>query len=484
MTTAMPTASTNPGGFARPMPKARWPVVAAILLILYFIAFFTFAILTQRGLVADGSHYFIRILRERTVVSPEKSRWFANLLTEWPILLAVRSHIKDLPTLSYLYSFGLFYLSAVTPVLSWFLLPTERKGLITLPLLALLFGWMASCYAAIGQSQVMALWFWPTAFALAFSNAHSTRAAAVTLLLAIPTILMHEAMCFLGPILAIIALSRIAGDRKPFARCFWFGIGLWMLAGCAIALYFTLFSYKHPDRMDFVTGLVRFHFVFWAPQSVNPPVVVAVAAALAMLFCCIRERPARALLPLWLPAFALFLFAAGFAPVIAPGFFAPQLQYDARSWVVAVPLLLVVAVVAIRLRLLPVPSTARPMLAMIVALTAVSQITWQVAATAKWDQFVDDFRQVLATDRGFVPYDTAFGSGTTNPPSVLSLLVTDWTLPSLSIALAPQGHVSSIVGNPGPILWQPFDPADPAALPRIAGVDYTAYLDALPLTRP
>jgi hypothetical protein len=257
-----------------------------------------------------------------------------------------------------------------------------------------------------------------------------------------------------------------------------------MLAGCAIALYFTLVSFKQPDRIDFITGLVRFHFVFWAPQRVNTPALVAAAAAVAMLFCCIRERSARALLPIWLPVFALFLFSAGFAPVIAPGFFAPQLQFDARSWVVAVPLLLVVAAVANKLKLLPVPSTARPMLAMIVALTAVSQTTWQIAATVKWDQFVDDFRQVLANDRGFVPFDTAFGSGGTNRPSALSLLVTDWTLPSLSIALAPQGHVSSIVGNPGPISWQPFDPADPAALPRITGVDYTAYLDALPLTRP
>lgn len=480
----MTTASANLGNSDRPTPKARWPVAAAILLTLYFIAFLTFAILTQRGLVADGSHYFIRILREHTVVSPEKSRWFANLLTEWPILVALRCQINDLPMLSYLYSFGLFYLGAVTPVLSWFLLPKACKGLITLPLLALFFGWMASCYGAISQSQVMALWFWPTAFALAFSSPHSTRAAVVTLLLAIPTILMHEAMCFLGPILAIIALSRVAGDRGLFARCFWLGIGLWMLAGCAVALYFTLVSFKQPDRMDFITGLVGFHFLFWAPQSVNTPVLVALAAAAAMLFCCIRERPARALLPIWLPVFALFLFSAGFAPFIAPGFFAPQLQYDARSWVVAVPLLLVAAAIANRLKWLPVPSTVRPMLAMIVALTAVSQTTWQIAATVKWDQFVDDFRQVLANDRGFVAFDTAFGSGGTNRPSALSLLITDWTLPSLSIALAPQGHVSSIVGNPGPISWQPFDPADPAALPRITGVDYTAYLDALPLTRP
>ena len=143
------------------MPGGLWPKIgsdaqvttavrgAAVVLGAYFIGFLIFAILAQRGLVGDGAGYFLRLLVRRTVVSPEVSRWAANLLTEWPVLLALSAGITDTTTLSCLYSLGLFYPSAATLALSWLLLAPGHKGLFALPLLSLVFGWMGSSYGII-----------------------------------------------------------------------------------------------------------------------------------------------------------------------------------------------------------------------------------------------------------------------------------------------------------------------------------------------
>jgi hypothetical protein len=50
----------------------------------------------------------------------------------------------------------------------------------------------------------------------------------------------------------------------------------------------------------------------------------------------------------------------------------------------------------------------------------------------------------------------------------------------MSIALAPAGQVSTIIGVPQG-RWQPFDPRDRQALPRLGryGVDYSSYLRSL-----
>jgi len=463
----------------KPAPRITWRACVAILLACYFAGFVVLAILSRRGLVADGAGYFTAILQTRAVFSPEVSRWMANLLTQWPVLAALRLGVTDLAALGYLHSFGLYYLAAVTLGWSWILLPAERKSLMVLPLLGVILGWMGSCYDELSQGQVLALWFWPAFFALAFGNLKTIRGAANIILLVIPTILMHEAMCFLGPILAFLALSRAFGERDRAARCIWIFLGLWLIAGSALALYFTLVPLNAGDRQGFITGIVRFHFIYWAPRSVNPPVVVAVATIFTVLFCCRHEHWARRLLPAWLPGFVLLLLAAALAPILDARDFAPDLQSDARSWVVGVPLMLVLALIAYNSGWLAISSTVRPMLSVVVALAAASQITWQVGATFRWREFLDEFRQELAMHQGFVPYETAFGSGTTAQAPAYRILSTRWTFTGLSIALAPGGQVATIVGNPDPVGWQAFDPTNPAELPHIAGVDYSRYVKAL-----
>src|SRR5215470_10436057 len=220
---------TVPGGDTMG-PAVR---VAAVALTAYFIAFLVYAILAERGFAGDGSHYFLAQLQRPRVYSPEVSRWAANLLTEWPMLLAMRAGVTDIRTLSWLFGFGLYFPSVATMVLSWWLLPPDRKSLFVLPLLTLVFGWMGMSYGVISQGQVAALWFWPTAFALAGVGPRA--GVVVALVLALPTILMHEALCLYGPILVTLARLRARGERRVTIRGLWVLIGLWLAAATALA---------------------------------------------------------------------------------------------------------------------------------------------------------------------------------------------------------------------------------------------------------
>ena len=470
---------TTPQGVP-PAATGLWANAAAVILVAYFAGFLAFAILAQRGLVADGAAYFVEILTRHAVFSPEISRWAANLLMQWPMLLALRTGVTDVATLSYLFSFGLFYLSVFTLALSWFLLPAERKPLFVLPLLTLVFGWMGSSYAAISQSHVAALWFWPTAFALAGGGLRSSRGAAIILLLVLPTILMHEAMCLFGPILTAITWRRACREERPMIRSLWLLLGLWLLAGAALALYFTLVPISPEARHGFIAGLIRLRFLYQAPGLINPPVVIALVSGVAMALCCRgADAWARRFLAIWLPAYGALLLTCALAPIVFPASFAPRLQFEGRSWVVAVPLLLGASLVAERARLLAIGPTARPLLAIIVALATAAQITWQVAATLRWSAFIAEIRQVLENTRGYVPYETAFAVDTPIGPAAFDIGDRLDLFPQLSIALAPGGRVATIIGNPLPIRWQAFDPTRPAKLPAATGIDYSDYVKAL-----
>ena len=106
--------------------------------------------------------------------------------------------------------------------------------------------------------------------------------------------------------------------------------------------------------------------------------------------------------------------------------------------------------------------------------------TWQIAATVRWNEFIDRVRQMQASHYGLVAFETAFGPEETTGQSAMEILATDWTFPLLSIALAPHGRVAMIIGNPPSCRWQYcFNVTRSTVLPRVAGIDYSDYLTAL-----
>lgn len=452
--------------------------IALVTVSLYFLAFLAFAVVTQRGLVADGANYFVKVLEFGEVYSPQVTRWSANLLTQWPVLLGLSIGITHMPTLSFLFNFGLYYLVPVTLTLSWLLLPSDNKTLILLPLLGLGIGWMACSYTIINQSQVLALWFWPTAFALLFIRLNIGISGATVLILVVPTILMHEGMSFLGPVLATIAFIRAKRANEFSSSFFWIIIGLWLTAASALGLYFTLAPISHSSRGDFIDGILKLRFLF--NRQLNIPLATFFLGSVVAAGCTIWPSLFGRRLILWMMPFVLILLIAGLSPIIFPEDFQPLPHSDARSWVVAVPFILVVlGLGAYAWGLSPKDFRLRPLVVTVLVLTVASQITWHITATIRWSNFTNEMRGVLVQGVGLVSYEEAFIQDKIRNPPAWGILVGGWTFPHLSVAFSPEGRVNTIIRPPKWVKWQEFDPADPHSLPRLPWLDYTGYERAM-----
>src|SRR5882724_9403300 len=148
--------------------ESRGERLVAVCLIAYLIAFIVYMVVAQRGLVADAPYYVVNIATRRGFAFEEPGRRAAEILYQWPAVLAVRLGVSDLATLGRLYAVGCTYLVFVSVIASWALLPAARKQLVLFPVLTILVAWLASCYASMVETHALVLWFWPVFFALLF----------------------------------------------------------------------------------------------------------------------------------------------------------------------------------------------------------------------------------------------------------------------------------------------------------------------------
>jgi hypothetical protein len=165
-------------------------------------------------------------------------------------------------------------------------------------------------------------------------------------------------------------------------------------------------------------------------------------------------------------------------PIFKPDSLRPVQQFQARAWITLLPVGLALLMLLMRHRV-PKPAAFRMALGFLLAL-GLTQMTWQTVATAQWYGYTRVFREQLDRHTGFIPYESSELARERIGIQALRNLTWNYTNPLMSIALAPAGQVASIVGVPNG-MWQPFDPTDPGALPKLGryGVDYSRYLQSL-----
>ena len=115
------------------------------------------------------------------------------------------------------------------------------------------------------------------------------------------------------------------------------------------------------------------------------------------------------------------------------------------------------------------------------ALLALAQLGWHAQAARYWAGYLDVFRREVATRHGLVPFDQSVLSRPEVGGRPLAAMNWGWTMPLMSVLLAPGGNVRSIVENPQRDHWQPFPPGDPDSLPDLSrvGIRFDAYRAAL-----
>jgi hypothetical protein len=99
-------------------------------------------------------------------------------------------------------------------------------------------------------------------------------------------------------------------------------------------------------------------------------------------------------------------------------------------------------------------------------------------ATRDWNSAVRQMKAELAAQTGTVFCFKDGWDGFSKDEILLKRILCDWWVTPLSILLAPQRRIQSLMAPGGNIPFRPIDPLDPSTLPsmRFAPVDYGVFL--------
>ena len=128
-TTKLADAGSAPSG-------DRTRVLYLFLFGLISVALFD-AFSIDKHLSADGVHYFVEILDSGTFYRVDWARRFAEFIIQWPLVLAVRAGVTQVPLLSACFALGIYLPYLLSFALSLHAVRRENPALLSLPLLSM-----------------------------------------------------------------------------------------------------------------------------------------------------------------------------------------------------------------------------------------------------------------------------------------------------------------------------------------------------------
>jgi hypothetical protein len=495
---------------------ARFPFAIVAVLALVWIH----AALELRPLFGDGFHYLVRLLERETFWLEAPARRTVELVRQLPVLAALKLGIGGVETLALVWGLSMLLLPLALTALCWPALPRARRHFFAFPLLHYCAGTLGAAFAPVNEGATAAAWFWLLFFLLLFRPARAG-ALALVAALAAGTVLLHEGMALLAPILAAASVWRAKRETGRGARAVYVGLAIWFAVVAAVQAGFIVDPSHPTNRTSFFTALFSFWWLWSLWGSLNLPALFGFLALTILALLVIvqlrstrrgalrapflrlhdassaevagaadcetqdmvpaeagRARRAPTRQTLVFTAFGVAILAAIIGAIAADQMFAAQAQFNARnhSLLISVPLALIAFYVAVK----PATAARLPFRAAIIlsAWLAAASALWHVEATRRWSAYVGVFREVLAGNAGLVVWEDVLAKLPPRQARVFEGFSHFWIEPMMSIVLAPGGKVAAIVAARRAARWYPFDARKPEDLPRSRYWNYDAYLAA------
>jgi hypothetical protein len=166
-----------------------------------------------RGLYADGSLFLFDIINTGSFRLYDTGRRFAHILQECCLVLFIKIGIVDVDVLAKTYSLSLNLIPVFFLIITYFIIPKDKKHFFIFPASFYLVGVEASSFASVGGGPIAGSCFWLIIFYIIFSN-RSVINDIVILILSIMTIEIHESFSVLAIILIIAILYRIKSSKQ------------------------------------------------------------------------------------------------------------------------------------------------------------------------------------------------------------------------------------------------------------------------------
>lgn len=429
-----------------------------------------FAIVSLRCLYADGSYQLLEVLKTGGFVHFATNRNFASDLVQFPVVAAIKLGVRNLHTLELAFGLGCFLPWPIIMLLCYRLAPRY----FWVVMLACAAGYLNAAFMAVGEYIIADAFFWPVLFAILFVRPLTPPAAAILIISSVILLFSYASMLFLGLPLARLAWWRARGSERKWQRAVFYLAVLLLVSAAGIALDSVLYPQSTANFGGFQRGL--------ADMVIAPSWTVGwtfIWIVLMTLVCFGYLKFSRRYYAVGLALLAVVIIIWGAWPILEPNHIRPDLQHDYRAVHLLVPLaLLAVAFAAIRR-----PEWFEERRNYLIGFSAallLAQSLWHIAATWRWHEFVGVWRREMASHRGVVPlyHDDSVSRFTDGQVVRFGW---NWANPSLSIMLAPNGHVRAIILPWRTPVWQPFDPLNPQEVPDLHryGVSYDDYVTTL-----
>lgn len=457
--------------------------------------------LTQRYLYADGSNFFVQMLRDRKVMDFDPARRFAHLLMEYPAVFVLQVlHCRNPLLVGYAYGLTVVLAPVAGLLLTWWAARKAPVRVWFFPLLSQSIVWLTMSFEPLDIH--VAVWlFWCNLYLLSYSKRMSIPIAGLTIALAVMSTCAYEVYLLLAWPLIISAwncsnrarASRRNGDMVTAWICL-----LLYLSSFALSLHSALHPRDPGNRSGFLISILA-HLAY-------PPVWYSLLALLCAgwLTRWPEQRPGWRIL-------RAATLTCGLLVVLLPiiGFVGPPLQHMARVQGLYVPLILCGLLwfgQLIRRSDSGFTQWQHENCCWLIALTCFVAVGFQLAATYQWNCYRLQMLSRLAEHRGVVPYEQfdlaspvlerlvqssdyrseCFNQAKRAPIRYLKQLQLSqfnfgfgWTMPSFCVSLSALnlGSMTTIICAPYDVGWQPFDPRNPNQIPNLIDYGISTNLD-------
>ncbi len=464
--------------------------VIALLLSLYFLHVI-YAVIENRFLFADGVHFFVHILEHVNIYTggrPEQ-RLFADSLTQAPLLIAIKAGIRNFPTLGYIYGSS-FFLPYMVCIIIWMWATRLQTEYMIFLFVFLFASAMNSEFFIVSESHAAAAVYFSLIPLILYKEPWNPSTVLVAIILAAFSLRSYESMLFFGPILAVMALWRGLECRSFRARAAWVCFACWFIASGSIPLL----ELMYPAEPEGITSGTFAHqafsllhdnmlSVFFGSVDRHYSGTLSLFAIILLGVAYMKSPTKEKLFP-----FAIWTFAIVCAVVLVLLYLIPELMetrlhYKARTLNVIIPALLGVVLFIIKVKSIELDTDFFRRGFTIVLVLGMFQMTWHALATRQWAGYLKVFTTELDAHKGLLLYDDSILDNRRVGHQSIANMNWSWTMPEMSIVLAHNGVVETIINDPCGVGWQPFDPSKAEQLPDLSryGITYTPYLARLRL---
>ena len=435
------------------------------LLFVFLFACLSVALLNSfwidKHLSADGVHYFRAVLDSGSFFRIDSARTFAEVLVQWPLVLAVRAGATALPALSAVIALGIYLPYVLAFALCLFAVRGEGRAVLALPVLSLACANLPADYLLIGEHHVMLL-LAPPILLLILRRTAPTLWDGLFLLLALLLFTRtYPSALFVAPIFAGLLAARLYFDRSDRRANVFRGLALGLSVATVVVGALSILTPRDATNRD------TFRHSLSAIVAFPEVLVPALFSVLFLLGLASRRREVLAL-----PALAFVVYLP-LAFGTDHGLSALASVSTKTLSVTLLPALVLLTVFAHA----RAPSLSGPGEALLLAMV-LAIVSWNIRHSRDWSRYRDDMKAVLGTEKGYVPVER---TELDHNPCRWS-----WTSPELSVVWS-WPVVRAIVRNRVDEPWEPFDPKRSLVLKRyvlydpvFAGVDPAARIEGSP----